>query len=299
MNTLLLALTLAAFIGLLLGLLGGGGSILTVPMLVYVLDVPPKTAIVTSFVVVGLSSLGALIPYARRRVICWRSGFFFGVAGMAGAYGGGLLAEFFSETQLMTLFGSISLGTGVLMLGGKQKQTTDPESPGGRICPARIPYAKVLGYGSMVGVVTGLVGVGGGFLIVPALNLLVGLALPAAVGTSLFIIAMNAVAGFWGYQQHATFDSELTVIVALGALLGSGLGAVLSGFVKPALLRTGFAGLIILVAVYVLSHSLPTLLTEFNLKQMTMPWHWLEGVLNLIVIGMMFWAYHHQDHQPR
>ncbi|MDT8407218.1 MAG: sulfite exporter TauE/SafE family protein [Methylococcales bacterium] len=257
MTTLLLALALAVLIGLLLGLMGGGGSILTVPMLVYVLGIEPKTAIVTAFVVVGLSSLGALLPHAREQAVCWRSGLWFGISGMAGAYGGGVLAHQLSATILLTIFGLLSLGTGWWMLrrpaqaGKPANQCTD------RLCPKQVPYGKVLGYGALIGLVTGLVGVGGGFLIVPALNLLVGLTLPAAVGTSLMIIAMNCLAGFAGYQQHAAFDAELTLMIAAGALLGSGIGARLSTHIDPEWLRVGFAWLVIAVALFMLGKNLP------------------------------------------
>lgn len=252
---MLLTLSLSVLIGLLLGLLGGGGSILTVPMLVYLLHVAPKTAIFTSFVVVGLSSLMALMPHARRGAVCWKSGAFFGLSGMAGAFTGGRFAVHLSADLLMTLFGLISLSTGLLMLlGGKAKLTQAVRQPVA-LCPLRVPYLRVLFDGFFVGCVTGMVGVGGGFLIVPALTLLVGLPMQGAVGTSLLIIVMNAVAGLAGYSQHAELDAPLTLIVAAGALLGSGIGAVVSGYIKPAWLRRGFGAMVIMVGVYVLSQS--------------------------------------------
>lgn len=252
-----LTLGLAVIIGLLLGLLGGGGSILTVPMLVYVLHVEPKLAIVTSFVVVGVSSLMALIPHARRGSVCWKSGVLFGLAGMAGAFGGGRLAGHFSGDVLMTLFGLVSLSTGLLMLSGKRGDT-QPNAVGQptSICPLQVPFFRVLFDGFFVGGLTGMVGVGGGFLVVPALTLLVGLPMQGAVGTSLLIIAMNAVAGLSGYSQHVTLDWELTGLVAAGAIFGSALGAWLSAFVKPAVLRQAFGIMVMLVASYVLSQAL-------------------------------------------
>lgn len=253
---MLLTLSLSLVIGLLLGLLGGGGSILTVPMLVYLLNVEPKTAIVTSFVVVGISSLMALIPHARRRSVCWKSGLFFGLSGMLGAFSGGRLAAHFSADLLMTLFGLISLSTGLLMLRRK-KHGADADSLAEPIsvCPLKVPYLRVLFDGFFVGGLTGMVGVGGGFLIVPALNLLVGLPMHGAVGTSLLIIVMNALAGLAGYSQHAALDVPLTMLVAAGALVGSGLGAVISGYIKPAWLRRGFGAMVVGVGIYVLSQS--------------------------------------------
>jgi len=251
-----LTLSLAVIIGLLLGLLGGGGSILTVPMLVYVLGVEPKLAIVTSFVVVGISSLMALISHARRGSVCWKSGLFFGLAGMAGAFGGGRLAGHFSGDVLMALFGLVSLSTGLLMLRGKRGETQpNPVGQPTSVCPLRVPFFRVLFDGFFVGGLTGMVGVGGGFLIVPALSLLVGLPMQGAVGTSLLIIAMNALAGLSGYSQHVALDWELTGLVTAGAIFGSVLGAWLSAFIKPALLRKAFGIMVILVAGYVLSQA--------------------------------------------
>lgn len=259
---MLLTLTLSILIGLLLGLLGGGGSILTVPMLVYLLHVEPKTAIVTSFVVVGISSLMALIPHARRGSVCWKSGVFFGLSGMAGAFAGGRLAAFFSADLLMSLFGLISLSTGLLMLfKGKPQVKSTSSQTAVSICPLQVPYLRVLFDGFFVGGLTGMVGVGGGFLIVPALTLLVGLPMQGAVGTSLMIIVMNALAGLAGYSQHADLDLPLTLIVTAGALLGSGLGAVVSGYIKPAWLRRSFGLMVVAVGIYVLTQALtPTLL---------------------------------------
>lgn len=253
---MLLTLSLALIIGLLLGLLGGGGSILTVPMLVYVLHVEPKLAIVTSFVVVGISSLMALISHARRGSVCWKSGVFFGLAGMIGAFGGGRLAAQFSGDVLMALFGLVSLSTGLLMLRGKRGETQpnsvlQPTS----VCPLRVPFFRVLFDGFFVGGLTGMVGVGGGFLIVPALTLLVGLPMQGAVGTSLLIIAMNALAGLSGYSQHVALDWELTGLVTTGAIFGSAVGAWLSAYIKPAALRKAFGIMVVGVAGYVLSQA--------------------------------------------
>ena len=254
---MLLTLSLAIIIGLLLGLLGGGGSILTVPMLVYLLHVEPKLAIVTSFVVVGISSLMALIPHARRGSVCWKSGLFFGLAGMVGAFGGGRVAVQFSSDLLMSLFGLISLFTGLLMLRGKRGEAKagaaiQPSS----VCPIQVPFFRLLFDGFFVGGLTGMVGVGGGFMIVPALTLLVGLPMQGAVGTSLLIIAMNALAGLSGYSQHVALDWQLTGLVTAGAIFGSAVGGGLSAYVKPAALRKAFGIMVIGIAGYVLTQAL-------------------------------------------
>ncbi|WP_367155346.1 sulfite exporter TauE/SafE family protein [Methylomonas sp. HYX-M1] len=253
---MLLTLLLSLVIGLLLGLLGGGGSILTVPMLVYLLGVPAKTAITTSFVVVGLSSIIALIPHARRHSVCWKSGLFFGLSGMVGAFGGGRLAGLFSADWLMTLFGLICIATGIMMLRGKKAERSASKAAAiVSVCPLTVPYRRVLFDGLLVGGLTGMIGVGGGFLIVPALALWVGLPMHGAIGTSLLVIIMNALAGLAGYSQHAELDLDLTIIVSAGALVGSALGAGISGFINEAKLRRAFGVTVVAIGVYVLTQS--------------------------------------------
>jgi len=261
-----LAVCLSLVIGLLLGLLGGGGSILTVPMLVYVLKIDPKIAIVTSLVVVGTSSLIAIIPHARRNYVCWKSGFFFGLAGMLGAYGGGRLAAFFSSEVLMALFGLVTLTTGLAMLRGRKSEAPEPcVQFGSTICPIKIAYPRILFDGLFVGILTGLVGVGGGFLIVPALVMFVGLPMQASIGTSLMIIAMNAIAGLVGYANHVSIDVDLTAIVTGGAVTGAIVGGSLSKQISAAVLRRLFGIFVIIVAAYVLYQSLTLeLLADVN-----------------------------------
>lgn len=251
----MLTLSLSIVIGLLLGLLGGGGSILTVPMLVYLLHIEPKAAIFTTFVVVGVSSLMALIPHLRHTAVCWKSGLVFGGTGMLGAFCGGQLASYISDSWLMTLFGLISLSTGSLMLLKKSTTRLAFKKIIG-YCPLKLPLLRLSSIGFLVGCLTGLVGVGGGFLIVPALSLLVGLPMQAAIGTSILVIAMNALAGFIAYNNQLTLDFTLTLVVTTGALLGSGIGAWLSHYLPAGLLKRGFGLLVILVAGYVLSQNL-------------------------------------------
>lgn len=254
---MILTLALSVLIGLLLGLLGGGGSILTVPMLVYVLGIEPKTAIVTSFIVVGLSSLMAIIQHARKRHVCWKSGVFFGLSGMAGAFGGGRLAGHFSNDVLMALFGLVTLITGIAMLRARDAEIARSSMREHlAVCPAKVPYSRVLFDGFFVGGLTGLVGVGGGFLIVPALSMLVRLPMQAAVGTSLLVIAMNAVAGLGGYINHVPIDLSLTGLVTAGAITGSVMGGWLSTRTSAKALRRVFGVFVVLIAGYVLYQSL-------------------------------------------
>lgn len=296
---MILALSLAICIGLLLGLLGGGGSILTVPMLVYVLHVPPKTAILTSFVVVGVSSLMALVPHARRGHVCWKSAFFFGMAGMAGAFGGGRLAGYFSGELLMALFGLVTLLTGLAMVINKKPSSTSMVEKAFAMCPLRIPFMRLLFDGLLVGGLTGLVGVGGGFLIVPALTLLVGLPMQAAIGTSLLIIVMNSTAGLIGYSNHVAWDAPLTLIVAVGAVFGSLVGAWLCKYLSPTVLRRGFGWFVIMVAIYVLSNAVSMDLLE-QLKSLLVDGFdlhkWLAGLFSLICLLLIGGRIHQTDH---
>ncbi len=170
-----LTVGLAVFVGVALGLLGGGGSILTVPLLAYVGGMDAKQAIATSLLVVGVTSVVGAISHARAGRVQWRTGLIFGGAGMVGAYAGGVLARFIPGTVLLIGFAVMMIATAVAMLRGRR--TVDASGTG-----HRLPVPKIVAEGLVVGLVTGLVGAGGGFLVVPALALLGGLPMPIAVG---------------------------------------------------------------------------------------------------------------------
>lgn len=253
---MLLTLALSIIIGLLLGLLGGGGSILTVPMLVYLLKVDPKTAITTAFVVIGSSSLIALIPHAKRAAVCWKSGLSFGLSGMLGAFSGGRLASHFTNDLLMLFFGVICLLTGLLMVRGNKPQHSAANAEPISLCPLKLPLLKLLINGFLVGGLTGIVGIGGGFIIVPALTLLVGLTLQGAIGTSLLIIAMNSAAGLIGYSSQISLNLELTLLITVGTVFGSLVGGYLSNYLPAQTLKRSFGVLVMLVALYVLYQTI-------------------------------------------
>ncbi|MCH9702999.1 MAG: sulfite exporter TauE/SafE family protein, partial [Actinomycetia bacterium] len=166
-----LTIGLAVFVGISLGLLGGGGSILTVPLLAYVAGMDAKQAIATSLLVVGVTSAIGAISHARAGRVQWRTGLIFGGAGMAGAYGGGLLARFIPGTVLLTGFAVMMIATAVAMLRGR-KNTEGAASPAGAERGHHLPIPTIIAEGLVVGLATGLVGAGGGFLVVPALVLL-------------------------------------------------------------------------------------------------------------------------------
>ncbi|HSG69327.1 MAG TPA: sulfite exporter TauE/SafE family protein, partial [Planctomycetaceae bacterium] len=193
---MVLAVLGALLIGITLGLLGSGGSILTVPVLVYLLGHADKVAIAESLAIVAGIALVAMIPYARAHQVDWRSVVYFGLPGMAGSYLGAWLAMFVSGPAQLILFALIMLVAAWMML---RKKAVETEAPLADLQAHRHPIWQIALEGLGVGVLTGLVGVGGGFLIVPALVLLGGLSIRLAVGTSLAVIFLKSVAGFWKY----------------------------------------------------------------------------------------------------
>ncbi|WP_411733805.1 sulfite exporter TauE/SafE family protein [Paeniglutamicibacter sp.] len=249
--TLVLTLLLSVLIGLSLGLLGGGGSILTVPILTYVAGMNPKEAIAASLFVVGATSAVSAVTHARKKRVKWRTGLIFGAAGMAGAFGGGLLGGHIPGTILMIAFALMMVATSLAMIRGRKNHTTATRD-------AELSVLKVILEGLVVGLVTGLVGAGGGFLVVPALVLLGGLSMPVAVGTSLVVIAMKSFAGLGGYLTAVSLDWALVGGVTAAAILGSFIGSRLSGRIPEAALRKGFGLFVLAMGVFVLVQELPS-----------------------------------------
>ncbi len=275
--TLLLGLTLAILIGLSLGLLGGGGSILTVPILVYALGLETHLAIATSLLVVGATSLAALIPHARSGRVRWKTGFLFGGMSMVGAFAAGRVAHYIPGVILLLAFGAMMVVTAVAMMrkGKKPPAQADPD--------AERSYVKILVEGLVVGAVTGLVGAGGGFLVVPALVLLGGLQMREAVGTSLLVIAMKSAAAFAGHATSVEIDYALAGMVTGAAILGSFVGAALAQKVPQDVLRRGFAWFVVVMAVFLLAQELPR---AFGVEvSLGVDWPWIVGLLVLPLFG--------------
>ncbi len=275
----ILGVSLAVLIGVSLGLLGGGGSILTVPILLYVFRLPAEQAIASSLLVVGSTSAAALIPHALRGRVRWRTGLSFGAASMLGAYLGGRVSSHLPPSLLLLAFGSMMLVTAAAMLRGRREVAVDPASP-------NAPVAKVAAQGLAVGAVTGLVGAGGGFLVVPALVLLGRLPMTAAVGTSLLVIALNSGAGLLGHLAKTALPWHIALPVAGAAVVGSVLGSRLAGKVGPDALRRGFAWFVLAMAVFVLGQEVPRLLGV----TVALARHWpffvaAEGVLVSVAIA--------------
>ncbi|BBL76492.1 sulfite exporter TauE/SafE family protein [Methylomagnum ishizawai] len=282
-----LMLGLAGVIGLLLGLLGGGGSILTVPVLVYVAGLDSKTAIATSLVVVGTTSLVAVVGHARGGRVCWKNGYGFGLAGMAGAYGGGRLAAYVPGHILLLLFALVMLATAAAMLKGRGRET-QPHT-GGPICPRRLNVPAVLFDGFLVGALNGLVGVGGGFVIVPALNLLGGLPMHAAVGTSLLVIAMNSAAALAGYASHVSFDPHLVMLFTGAAVVGSVVGGWLSKRISGNALRRGFGVFVIAIAAYLLHRELSWAVVDEVRRVVLEHRDFFWGLMTALAILALYW----------
>jgi len=254
----------ALLIGLSLGMLGSGGSILTVPVLTYLLGHDTKVAIAESLAVVGGIALTTAVPYARSHQVDWRSVVFFGVPGMAGTSVGAWLAKFLSGGLQLTLFGVVMLLAAVMMFRRPAADDRDSTQP-----HLRHPLWQIVAEGLAVGVMTGLVGVGGGFLIVPALVLLGGLSMRVAVGTSLAVIALNSLSGFVRYFDvlksiNAAVDwNTIAIFVAIG-VLGSLSGRLLAGRFTPLVLRKAFAVFLVVMGLFVLAKELPGVVRGMN-----------------------------------
>ncbi|MFB7864883.1 sulfite exporter TauE/SafE family protein [Streptomyces sp. NPDC056069] len=247
---IVLIVAASLLIGVSLGVLGGGGSILTVPLLVYLAGQDTKEAVATSLLVVGVTSLAALIPHARARRVHWRTGSAFGAFSMVGAYGGGRIAEYVPGTALLVAFGLMMLATATAMLRrprGRAGPGPQRQSPS----PVRV---AVLGVGA--GAVTGLVGSGGGFLVVPALAVLGGLPIGIAVGTSLLVIAMNSFAGLAGHLSGAHLDRGLALTVTAAAVVGSVAGARFAGRIPQEAVRRAFGWFVVVMGVLVLAQQI-------------------------------------------
>ncbi len=243
-----MVLALAVLVGIALGLLGGGGSILTIPILTYVAGLEAKVAIATSLFVVAVTSSVGAASHARAGRVRWRTGLMFGAGGMAGAHAGGRLAGYLPADLLLSLFAVMMAVSAIAMLRGRRAMVTT--LTGDR------PGLKLVLQGSAVGVVTGLVGAGGGFVIVPALVILGRLPMKDAVGTSLLVIAMNAVSGLTGYLGHVDIDWPLALSVTAAAVAGSLVGTRLASRVPQESLRLGFGWFVMAMAAFILIKQL-------------------------------------------
>ncbi len=248
----------AICIGLSLGLLGSGGSILTVPVLVYLVGQEEKVAIAGSLFVVGTIAAAGSLPYVRHRMVDWRNVAFFGVPGMAGTWLGAAASAWISGEVQLLLFAAVMLVASVMML---RPAPALPANPG----PRR--RGRIVADGLVVGLVTGLVGVGGGFLIVPALVLMGGLPVHTAIATSLVVIAMKSFSGFARYlavlaEQHLALDWQVLATVTALGIAGSYAGTRLGRRLPQQSLRRLFGVFLVIMAVVIVLRTAPAVLSS-------------------------------------
>jgi uncharacterized membrane protein YfcA len=251
MSLLMTGSTLGFCIGLMLGLLGGGGSILTVPALVYLIGLSPQVAVTTSLAVVGANSALGAVFHHTHGTLNWRVALVFGGTGMIAAYFSAHWSKNFSPDMLMVAFALLMLIVGVMLVLRKSQDRENHTA---------LAVWKVVFSGLIVGLLTGVLGVGGGFLIVPALVMLVGLPFHQAVGTSLVIIAMNSAAGFIGHLSGDVLNMSLISVFVVTGVAGTFAGAKLGNHLDSHSLRRMFAAFVIVLAVFLLMDNVPKLL---------------------------------------
>ena len=291
-----LLIALSIVIGILLGLLGGGGSILTVPVLVYLAGLSTKSAIITSLIVVCLTSSIAVIHYARQRKVCWKTGITFGLAGMLGAFIGGRISAYIPDSILLVLFAAVMLIASLSMLKTSPQKTQPTGNLEKNFCPINLPVSAILFDGLLVGLVTGLVGVGGGFLLVPALTILAGLPIQAAIGTSLFIIILQSAAALAGHANHMEINTELTLLVTACAISGSFIGASLSTKINARYLKKGFGFFVFCLGNFLLYQELTSELIQ-QIKQLLITYQeFLKGAFTIIGVLLIYrlWSWVHR-----
>lgn len=272
MSTVAIAIACGVLIGLCLGALGGGGSILTVPVLVSLLHLSPQSATCASLVIVGVTSVIAAVAHARGGHVRWRAAAVFGTLGSVTAFGGSIINRAIDSQILLIAFSALMVLAALAMLRRTRKSTpSEPDDACGTettpgdgsthspvaVATATTPRVSTAQAGKLaaaalvVGFLTGFLGVGGGFLIVPALVLALGYSMPVAVGTSLVIIAITSAGAFAERLGAATIPWQIVIPFTLAAVAGSFAGTAVSDRISGNALTRSFAILLIVIAVYV------------------------------------------------
>jgi uncharacterized membrane protein YfcA len=242
------------FTGLLLGLMGSGGSIVTLPALIYLAGVDVKPAMAMTFGIVAITAAFATVEHGRKGRVRLKVATVFGLTGMAGTYLGAHAGVWLPDTLQMIMFASIMLLAAWRMFAGQQVRPITAGLPAvpGNMAP-RLP--PVVLHGITVGIFTGMVGVGGGFLIVPALVLFSGMSIRDAVGTSLAVVTLKSVAGFAGYVGEVEIDYGMMLGFSLAAIIGSFAGTMLSSRIPCDRLKAVFGMFLVFMAGAILFDS--------------------------------------------
>jgi uncharacterized membrane protein YfcA len=255
----ILAILLGAVIGLSLGAIGGGGSILTVPILVYIIGQDAHVATATSLAVVGTTALAGAVPHWRAGRVSLATALPFGAAGIAGAFVGAWANHLLPGWLILGLFGALMLVVAARMFASRSMRATNSESTE---AAGASRWVRIIGAGLLVGGMTGFFGVGGGFLIVPALVLVLGLSMRTAVGTSLVVIAINSASGLLAHLRYGGLDLVISGLFIIGGALGAYAGARLAGRLDEQRLQRGFAVFIAVIGLWLMLDNLaPVLLT--------------------------------------
>ncbi|MBL4659612.1 MAG: sulfite exporter TauE/SafE family protein [Alcanivoracaceae bacterium] len=242
----------AVLIGLSLGLMGSGGSILTVPVLIYLFGQDEKLAIAGSLAIVGTIALAGGLGYLRAKLIDWKMVLLFGIPGMFGTYLGAWFASYIAGIMQLVMFSLVMIAAAIMMMKNNNISADTHKRH----------LLKIIIDGLLVGIITGIVGVGGGFLIVPALVLMGGVAMRNAVATSLFIIAMKSYSGFYKYldvlnEQNLQLDwFTLGMVTGIG-IVGTFLGNYLCNKTPQDKLKKYFAYFLLVMATFILYKELP------------------------------------------
>jgi uncharacterized membrane protein YfcA len=244
------ALLMASLIGVALGLLGSGGTMITLPVLVYVAGVPVSQAVAMALVVVGGTSLAGSVMQYRRGQFDLRVALLFSLTGMIGAYGGARLTHLFSQAALLAVFSVTMAGVGVKLFRDRHEET--------RVTAQGTARCAVIG--ALVGVLTGFLGIGGGFLIVPALTLFGGLDIKKATGTSLAVIALNSLSGLAGQLRYVQFDGWMALAFLAAATLGMAGGVAAKGRLSERAIRKTFAVFVLAVGLAMAWQNVPALI---------------------------------------
>ncbi|MGW8135664.1 sulfite exporter TauE/SafE family protein [Sphingomonas zeae] len=255
--TILAALVSGGVIGLILGLVGGGGSILAVPLLIYGVGIrSPHAAIGTAAVAVTANALASLIGHARAGRVKWRCASVFAASGMIGAGLGAELGKAFDGKRLLVLFGLLMIGVGLSML--RKRRTT--EAPNVRLTrdTAATLLPRLVPIGMGVGLAAGFFGIGGGFLIVPGLVVATAMPLPFAIGTSLVVVSALGLTTATSYALSGLVDWGVTALLVAGGVGGTIAGIALGKLLgtRKGLLERGFAAMVIAIGAYITASSI-------------------------------------------